>query len=131
MDRDDPHIHVEAKVVGGAAAVRDVTASTFGLAGDLPSVVTSGCGTSVPYAMTSSRPDRVTCLPCREHASREHLRFADQVERLGGMPGSVITPAQAKAAADEHRALARRFADGGGESGHGGNDDGGDDDGQR
>jgi hypothetical protein len=112
MDRDDPHVHVEAQVVGGAAAVREVTASTFGLAGDLPGVVTSGCGTSVPYAMTSSRPDRVTCLPCREHARREHLRFADQVERLSRMPGSVVTPAQAKPAADEHRALARRFADG-------------------
>ncbi|MFD0852209.1 hypothetical protein ACFQ07_08250, partial [Actinomadura adrarensis] len=73
MSRDDPHIHVQVDVVGGDAAVRDMLASTFGLAGDLPSVVTTGCGLVVPFAMTSSRPEKVTCLPCREHARDEHL----------------------------------------------------------
>ncbi|MGP4091319.1 hypothetical protein [Streptomyces sp. KR55] len=60
----DPHVHVESKVVQGDAAVRNLMASTFGLAGDLPSHVTTGCGLRVPYAMTSPRPDRVTCLAC-------------------------------------------------------------------
>ena len=109
MDVEDPHIHVERKVVRGEAAVRDVMASAFGLVGDLPGSVTAGCGLRVPYAMTSGRPDRVTCLACREHAGREHLRFAREVERLSAMPGSVIGADQGKLAADRHRELARRF----------------------
>ncbi|MBT2421880.1 hypothetical protein J7F01_14730 [Streptomyces sp. ISL-22] len=111
MGGNDPHIHVESKVVHGDAAVRNVVASTFGLAGDLPSLVTTGCGLQVPYAMASPRPDKVTCLACREHARREHLRFAEWTERLGTMPGSTISPAQAKQAADRHRELAEKFAD--------------------
>ncbi|QXJ23192.1 hypothetical protein AGRA3207_004317 [Actinomadura graeca] len=110
MDGDDPHIHVESRVVHRDAAVRDVTASVFGLAGDLPSRVTSGCGLRVPYAMTSPHPERVTCLACREHARAEHLRFAGQVERLGRMPGSVIGVDEARQAADRHRGLAERFS---------------------
>ncbi|MFD3311280.1 hypothetical protein [Streptomyces sp. NPDC058694] len=106
----DPHIHVEAKVARGDAAVRNVLASTFGLAGDLPSVADTGCGLRVPYAMTSPRPDSVTCLACREHARREHLRLAEMVERLGLMPGSAISGAEAKQAADRHRDLAERFS---------------------
>jgi len=106
----DPHIHVEVNLHADAA-VRNVTAATFGLAGDLPSVVTTGCGLKVPYAMTSPRPESVTCLACREHARREHLRLADEVERLGRMPGtSLDVDATAKAAAG-HRDVARRFAE--------------------
>lgn len=110
MGGDDPHIHVESKVVRGAAAVRDLMASTFGLAGDLPSLVTAGCGLRVRYAMTSPRPGNVTCLACREHARLEHLRFAEEVERLGRMPGSNISTVQAKLAADRHRDLAEGFS---------------------
>ncbi|MFE1240516.1 hypothetical protein [Streptomyces tendae] len=44
MSEDDPHVHVVARVPSDAAAVRNVPASTFGLAGDLPGVVTTGCG---------------------------------------------------------------------------------------
>lgn len=110
MDGDDPHIHVESKVVRGEAAVRNMLASTFGLAGDLPSRVATGCGVRVPYAMTSPRPDRVTCLACREHARFEHLRFAKEIERLGRLPGSTITAAQAQLIADRHRGLAERFS---------------------
>ncbi|WP_119730153.1 hypothetical protein [Thermomonospora amylolytica] len=111
MGESDPHIHVESKVIHGDAAVRNVLAATFGLAGDLPSLVTTGCGLRVPYAMTSPRPDSVTCLACREHARLEHLRFAEQVERLGRMPGSNVGAAQVKQAADRHRDLAEKFSD--------------------
>ncbi|MFE2186484.1 hypothetical protein [Streptomyces sp. NPDC059455] len=110
MGGDDPHIHVESKVVRGVAAVRELMASTFGLAGDLPSLVEIGCGLRAPYAMTSPRPESVTCLACREHARQEHLRFADEAERLGGMAGSTISMAEAKPAADRHRELAERFS---------------------
>ncbi|MET7732657.1 hypothetical protein ABZT02_14965 [Streptomyces sp. NPDC005402] len=110
MGEEDPHIYVEVKVVRGQAAVRTMLAATFGPAGDLPSVVATGCGLRVPYAMTSPRPDRVTCLPCREHARSEHLRFADEIERLGALPGSSVTPAEARRAAERHRALAEKFS---------------------
>lgn len=111
MGGSDPHIHVESKVGHDDAAVRNVLASTFGLVGDLPSLVTTGCGVRVPYAMASPRPDKVTCLACREHALREHLRLAEWVERLGSMPGSTVSPVQARQAADRHRELAEKFAD--------------------
>jgi hypothetical protein len=106
----DPHIHVEQQVLHADAAVRGMLAATFGLAGDLPTEVTTGCGRRAPYAMTSARPESVTCLPCREHAHRQHLRYAEQAERLTGMPGLQISPTQASAAAERHRELARRFA---------------------
>ena len=109
MDAIDPHIHVESKVVNGVARVRTLMASTFGLAGDLPSVVATGCGLRVPYAMTSPRPDHVTCLPCREHARSEHLRFADEIEGISRFPGSSVTAGQADRIAAHHRALAREF----------------------
>jgi hypothetical protein len=111
---DDPHIHVEVKVVRGEAAVRTMLAATFGIAGDLPGVVDTGCGLKVPYAMTSPRPDRVTCLACREHARAEHLRFADEIERIGTLPGSPVTSAEARQAAGRHRTLAEGFSSGSG-----------------
>lgn len=111
MDGNDPHIHVQSNVLHDDAATRNVLASTFGLAGDLPDLVATGCELRVPHAMTSPRPDRVTCLACREHARREHLRFSEEIERLSRMAGSTITPAQGKLAADEHRDLAQRFSD--------------------
>jgi hypothetical protein len=104
----DPHIHVDVKL-GGDVAARDILASTFGLAADAPATVATGCGAQVPLAMTSTRPERVTCLPCREFAHGQHLRLADQVDRLARMPGSVITPEQATTAVRLHRELAGRF----------------------
>lgn len=107
----DPHIHVDVKL-NADAATRDMIARTFGLAADLPSTVTTGCGLTVPRTMTSRLPSRVTCLPCREHAGRRLRRIADQLEQIGGLPGG-IAPDQARAAAGRHRALAREFtADG-------------------
>ncbi|MEO3826902.1 hypothetical protein [Actinomadura sp. B10D3] len=108
----DPHIHVDSKMGRGEAATRGILASTFGLAGDLPSTVTTGCGLRVPYVMTSPHPESVTCLPCREYASNEHRRLAEMVEKLGTMPGSPISPADAAQAATAHRTLARNFSDG-------------------
>ncbi|WP_336083457.1 hypothetical protein [Nocardia sp. SSK8] len=110
MDAGDPHIHVERKVVEAGADVRNLIASTFGQAADAPSVVTTGCGIDVAFAMTARRPEAVTCLACREHARREYGRFADQVERLGAMPGLTVTGAQIAAAVARLRDLAERYA---------------------
>jgi hypothetical protein len=106
----DPHIHVEVNLHAGTA-VRDIIASTFGLAADLPSIVTSGCGLQVPYAMTSPRPESVTCLACRRHAHRQHLRFAEEIERVGRMPGmSAAIRDKTVRAAERHRDLAAKYA---------------------
>lgn len=110
MSETDPHIHVEQKVVQASAGGRNMTVSLLGLVPDSPSVVTTGCGLQVPYAMTSPRPESVTCLPCREHASQEHLRFAEQVERLSGWPGGPVTGDEAAKAAQWARDLAKRFS---------------------
>ncbi|WP_068928781.1 hypothetical protein [Planobispora rosea] len=110
MSETDPHIHVEQKVMQAGAAYRNVIASMLGRAPDAPSVVTTGCGLQVPYAMTSPRPESVTCLACREHAHRECLRFAEQVEHLSRMPGAPITGEQAAEAVERVRDLAKRFS---------------------
>ncbi|MBH1938280.1 hypothetical protein I5Q34_29160 [Streptomyces sp. AV19] len=112
MSGEDPHVHVGEDVINAHAAIRTTIASTFGLAADLPAFVSTGCGLRVPYAMTSAHPESVTCLPCREHAHRRHLRFAEQVERIGRMPGASVHGLQADRAAAIHRDLARRFSDG-------------------
>lgn len=43
----DPHLHVEQRITGPGAGVRDVVASAFGLAADAPSSVVGagGCPT--------------------------------------------------------------------------------------
>ena len=110
-DRGD--FHVEQRVTRGDARVRNLLAGTFGLVGDVPATAVTGCGLRVPYAMTSPRPESITCLACREHGRAQHLRLAEQIERLGSMPGAVITGAEAGRLAEHHRDLAGRFADGG------------------
>jgi hypothetical protein len=110
MSETDPHIHVERKVLEAGPTVRNVISSMLGRGTDAPSVVTTGCGLQVPYAMTSPRPESVTCLACREHAHREYLRFADQFERLGPVPGMNITDDQVTEAAQRLRDLAKRFS---------------------
>lgn len=106
---DDPHIHVEAGL-GSGAATRNVLAATFGLVGNLPTEVRTGCGLRTPLARTSSAPESVTCLPCREHAAERHRRLADLVATLGPLPGSPVAADDAAGAAARHRDLARRFS---------------------
>ena len=113
MSETDAHIHVAQKVLETGPTARNLIVSMLGRATDAPSVVTTGCGVQVPYAMTSPRPESVTCLACREHAQRECLRFAEQVERLGqagAMPGMNITGDQVTEAVERLRDLAKRFS---------------------
>jgi hypothetical protein len=109
MTDSDPHIHVEQHL-GVDAARRDVVASLFGLVGDLPSRVTTGCRITVGRAMTSPLPECVTCLACREHARRQHLRHAEQIENLSGATGISFSTAQAQLAAKQHREMAEKFS---------------------
>jgi len=103
-----PHIHVDVKL-GADVASRGILAATFGLAADVPATIDTGCGARVPLAMTSTQPEKVTCLPCRDFAHGQHLRLATQLDELGRLPGSVITPEQTAAAAAVHRDMAGRF----------------------
>ena len=111
MNEADPHIHVEQKVLEAGPEVRNLVSSMLGRTIDAPSVVTTGCGRRVPYAMTSPHPESVTCLACREHAHREYLRFADQVECLGRGPLAAVnmTGDQVAEAVERLRDLAKRF----------------------
>jgi hypothetical protein len=108
----DPHIHVEVNL-SRDTVTRNMLASTFGLVADLPTRVTTGCGEQVSLASTSSNPDSVTCLACREHAARWHTRAAEEVEELGRMNGmGIAVPVeQFTRAAREYRELARRFTE--------------------
>lgn len=108
------HIHVEASL-GAEVKTRDMLARTFGLVGDLPGTVRTGCGTEVSIADTSARPEKVTCLVCREYAGRRHLKYADDIERIVRMPGSPFTAEQAREQAARHRDLAGRFGAPGGQ----------------
>ncbi|GIH80598.1 hypothetical protein [Planobispora longispora] len=110
MSETDPHIHVERQVMRAGAAFRNVIASSLGRVPDAPTVVTTGCGVQTPYAMTSPRPESVTCLACREHARREYLGFAEQVEGLSRMPGAPVAGDQAVEVAQWARDLAKRFS---------------------
>ncbi|WP_410673369.1 hypothetical protein [Amycolatopsis sp. cmx-4-68] len=110
MTETDPHIHVDRKVLEAGPEVRNLISSMLGRTTDAPAVVTTGCGLRVPYAMTSLRPESVTCLACREHAHREYVRFAEQVERLGRGAGSPWRADQVTEAVDRLRDLANRFS---------------------
>ena len=110
MGETDPHIHVEQRVLGAGPDMRNLMSSVLGRVPDAPSAITTGCGLNVPYAMTSSRPESVTCLACREHAGREYRAFAEQVERLGSLPGMNVTVGQMASAVERLRDLATRFS---------------------
>ncbi|MEV4352595.1 hypothetical protein AB0J83_49725 [Actinoplanes sp. NPDC049596] len=103
-------VHVDRKNHSDVV-VRDMMAATFGLAADLPGTVTTGCGLEVPLVTTSIEPSKVTCRPCRVFAHRHHLELAEQIERLGAMPGSVVTADKVQAAAALHRELAAQYID--------------------
>lgn len=110
MSEADPHIHVEQQVVRAGVDVRNAVTSLLGVAPDAPSVVTTGCGHRVPFAMTSTRPESVTCLACRDHAHREYVKFADQIERMSQLPGLNFTGADVTEAVTRLRELAKRFS---------------------
>lgn len=72
----DPHVHVEQHPIFSHGLLREVLSDTLGLALDAPKTVVTGCGQRRPYAMTSTNPDAVTCLACREHADA-HSQHAE------------------------------------------------------
>jgi hypothetical protein len=115
----DPHIHVEKTPVPGFghAAVRALITEATGLVPDLPKTVGTGCGRRRPIAMTSTVPERVTCLACRDYGRAEYLTWAAiaqvTAELAEAEPRAAIaakaTPADLRAEERTYRSLAARF----------------------
>jgi hypothetical protein len=115
----DPHVHMEKTIAPGFgnAAMRDLLTAATGLAADLPKTVGTGCGRRRPIAMTSTVPEHVTCLACREWARAERLQWAEMAESLLALLAddpafaatARVTPEQVAAQAREHREIAARL----------------------
>jgi hypothetical protein len=115
----DPHIHAEKTPMPGFghAATRDLIVRATGLVPDLPKTVGTGCGVRRPLAMTSTRPEAITCLPCRDWARAEYLLWAGMAHAAAELaeaePRAAIaaktTPADLRAEEHTYRELAARF----------------------
>jgi len=73
-----PHVHAEKTPMPGFghAAARGLIVQATGLVPDLPKTVGTGCGVRRPLAMTSTAPEKITCLACRDWACAEYLTWA-------------------------------------------------------
>lgn len=69
----DPLIHAP-EVISSYGDIRHIYEDLPGFW--KPKTVRTGCGRRRPYAMTSRRPDAVTCLACRDRAAAQHERHA-------------------------------------------------------
>jgi hypothetical protein len=115
----DPHIHAEKTPMPGFghASLRAIITEATGLVPDLPKTVSTGCGVRRPIAMTSARPEAITCLACRDWARAEYLTWAGMAraaaELAEAMPRAAIaaktTPAELLDEERTYRALAARF----------------------
>jgi hypothetical protein len=115
----DPHVHAEKTPMPGFghAATRDLIVRATGLVPDLPKTVGTGCGVRRPLAMTSTVPEKITCLACRDWAREEYLTWAGvahaAAELAEAEPRAAIaaktTPSDLRAEECTYRALAARF----------------------
>jgi len=115
----DPHVHAEKTPMPGFghAATRALIIQATGLVPDLPKTVGTGCGVRRPLAMTSTVPERVTCLACRDYARAEYLTWAAMAQVAAELaevePRAAIaakaTPAELRAEERTYRQLAARF----------------------
>ena len=111
----DPHIHAEKTPAPGFGhvAMRSIITEALGLVPDLPKTVGTGCGVRRRIAMTSTRPESITCLPCRDWAAAQYVQWAQlsaATADLAAEPGW-RGPSIAELLDEErqYRALAARF----------------------
>jgi hypothetical protein len=109
----DPYVHAEKTSLPGFGhkAVQALITDALGVVPDLPKTVGTGCGLRRSFASTSTVPEQITCLPCREWLRSECLLWADTAARaleLAGRPGY---PTVEDLCGEErtYRALAARF----------------------
>jgi len=115
----DPHVHAEKTPMPGFghAATRELIVRATGLVPDLPKTVGTGCGVRRPIAMTSTRPEAITCLACRDWAREHYLMWAGMASAAAEIaeaePRAAIaaktTPADLRDEERTYRALAARF----------------------
>ena len=115
----DPHVHVEKTPMPGFGhmAIRTLITDAVGLVPDLPKTVGTGCGVRRPLAMTSTRPEAITCLACRDWAREQYLTWAGMARAAAELaetePRAAIaaktTPADLRAEEETYKALAARF----------------------
>jgi hypothetical protein len=109
----DPHVHAEKTSLPGFGhkAIQALLIDALGVIPDLPKTVGTGCGLRRPFASTSTVPEQITCLPCREWLRGECLFWADTAARaleLAGRPG-FPTAEDLRGEERTYRALAARF----------------------
>jgi hypothetical protein len=109
----DPYVHAEKTSLPGFGhkAIQALLADALGVIPDLPKTVGPGCGLRRPFTSTSTVPEKITCLPCREWLRGECLFWADTAARaleLAGRPG-FPTAEDLRGEERIYRALAARF----------------------
>jgi hypothetical protein len=112
----DPHMHAEKTSLPGFGhqAIRALITDAVGVAPDLPKTVRTGCGIRRPLASTSTIPEQITCLACRQWLRGECLFWADAAARAielqagARWPGPPTTE-DLRAEERTYRALAARF----------------------
>ena len=115
----DPHVHTEKTPMPGFghAAARRLIVQATGLVPDLPKTVGTGCGVRRPLAMTSTTPEKITCLACRDWACAEYLTWAGiartaaelaEAEARAAVAAKTI-PDDLRAGERTYRELAARF----------------------
>ena len=112
----DPYVHAEKTLMPGFGhqVIRALITDAVSVVPDLPKTVGTGCGLRRPLASTSTVPEQITCLPCREWLRGECLFWADAAARAVSIPAQAAwagSPTAAELRAEErtYRALAARF----------------------
>ena len=111
----DPYVHAEKTLLPGFGhrTIRTLLTDALGVTPDLPKTVGTGCGLRRPLASTSTIPEEITCLACRDWLRGECLFWADAAARAlelrqeTARPGSP-TADDLRAEERTYRALAAR-----------------------
>jgi hypothetical protein len=107
----DPHVHVEHAGDLGFTTQRRVIVAALGVAPSAPRTVRTGCDRRRPLAMTSTVPESVTCLACRQFAAGCHREWAELGRAALSLPDSAtIDRRELAASVARHDDLAARFA---------------------
>ena len=105
----DPYVHAEKTSLPGFGhqAIRALITDALGVAPDLPKTAGTGCGLRRPLASTSTVPEEITCLACREWLRGECLFWADAAARLLELSAAEARPGSPTA--DDLRAEERTY----------------------
>jgi hypothetical protein len=113
----DPYVHAEKTSLPGFGhkAIQALLTDALGVTPDLPKTVGTGCGLRRPFASTSTVPEQITCLPCREWLHGECLLWADTAAQMLEVAGRTSIPSAEDLRGEErtYRALAARFGEAG------------------